>query len=68
MKQIYNAPTSGKKVVVVNGIVTDSDTEFCVVGQKPNKDFLKNCGWKKMADKCKVTDIFGGVRYETIYR
>ena len=36
-----------KTVTVKNGIVIQSDTEFCPVGQKPNMDFLRRCGWKK---------------------
>lgn len=35
-----------KKVVIENGKVIHSDTEHCIVGQKPNLDFLRKCGWK----------------------
>ena len=40
--------SGGGKVIVENGITTSSDApQFCPVGQKPNMDFLRRCGWKK---------------------
>ena len=40
--------SGGSKVIVKNGIVTTSDCpQYCAVGQKPNLDFLRKCGWKK---------------------
>ncbi len=34
-----------KKVIIENNKVTYSDTQYCIVGQKPNMDFLKRAGW-----------------------
>lgn len=38
---------NGSKVVVEAGRVTHSDTPHCVVGQRPNMDFLRRAGWRK---------------------
>lgn len=46
MKKIYYSPSKESKVEVENNKVTYSDTEFCVVGEKPNMDFLKRAAWK----------------------
>ena len=40
--------SNGSKVTVKDGIVTESDCpQFCPIGQKPNMDFLRKCGFKK---------------------
>jgi hypothetical protein len=36
------------KVEIKAGLVTHSDFAHCVVGQKPNLDALRMCGWKKV--------------------
>ena len=53
-------------VRIVDGIVVESTTEFCVVGQKPNRDFLRRCGWKRDRSELKrrVTDVFGTVTWK----
>jgi uncharacterized Fe-S cluster protein YjdI len=45
MKKTYTSP-SGEQVIVENNKVVHSDTEFCIVGCKPNMDFLKRAAWK----------------------
>lgn len=46
------------KVIIENNIVTYSDVpEYCVINQKPNRDFLKRCGWKKEKET-KVSDAY----------
>jgi hypothetical protein len=46
------------KVVVEAGRVTHSDTPHCVVGAKPNLDFLRRAGWRK-AKATTHTDVWG---------
>jgi hypothetical protein len=38
-------------VIVTNGLVTHSNTPYCVVGQKPDTHYLKACGWSKQVSQ-----------------
>jgi hypothetical protein len=54
----YQTATETLKVVIEAGKVTHSDAPCCVVGEKPNLDCLRRCGWKKVT-RATLTDVWG---------